>query len=1017
MLEHGAKFPPQIQEARDSLAEEIVEMRKERDAKRKGSQTLSNILLRRSKGILAEADAINAKTRTTLKEGKDPINKAIEEYTAGLRELGGANTDHNLIRWYYKQFHADADVYPIATDSFIGKSREEYNAAWLARELVQNFVDHNPIARGTLDGVSITKEDISEDGSRKRYTITGDWVFEDPTGVISPHSEKPADTHTAGGNGIGLKQTAIRYLRDFGVHKFEIKGENWTADYQLVKAEEVNERIGATVRTGQEVTKKMRHDWLVGHLKKSEDAGKCTYVIETDNPEVMSALDQLEEIGVSERNTFLQNPDFKNKFGTIKWILPGENTESRGRLFINGQVMNFGDKGTSAENYWVGPEYVTLQLNDTPYKISVDRPPLKPYELGTYISKLLGSMSVEESIDQLKRSEPIWTTISDTNAGASIVISALVRNLSWNSNYKKENFAQYFGDKKYVARDRTVSISQERDLLQQGYIFCPSEFENIGMRKAGSLLGNIEIAASQKPNMFSAGSGIEKLAEESGIQVAYEDFSDLKPEEFMTLLCERSVKHGFQIVFNPDSPSIVRLQFDSVIPKELLTKILSNPKTEEQKILSFVRGIAFKGLSKYIFKRIFFAQGDYVTTFDTSHDFVIKEDVLLVRNIKTPSDKGVFVEFEFEDGSLRLGRILENTREDNLISTPKDGRTSLEVSPVPASKNESQLDRSGVIEERWESPTGDKSSLKKPGREIAPVDKKGLTILEEGDVVRTPKVIVKERDSYLTPEQVSELEVIVPGVTEAIRQLDNITTKIEQPDVVTPLDKYLEWRDSNDRARLAEEDAGYLDGRTLGSIVNKYNQADIAVVDEVTHVSPEERAVKNQLDYLNNKLEESISRMNPDGGVDDFEMMFSPKPEQLARLGLLRRYAYAMTGARIENQLFIFKGTGASGINIGREAIGLHEEVLKRGFLEAFGVFVHELAHNESMDHGPKFMTAMEAIFLESHNRLMRITQKQEKGFPLNEDEAGALEILNLWDELEELRGSDSADVRVLEQG
>src|SRR3989344_3749672 len=55
----------------------------------------------------------------------------------------GVVTDQGLLQDYFQQFHRKT-VYPISTDKFLDKSRNEYNPAWLSREIVQNFVDHNP---------------------------------------------------------------------------------------------------------------------------------------------------------------------------------------------------------------------------------------------------------------------------------------------------------------------------------------------------------------------------------------------------------------------------------------------------------------------------------------------------------------------------------------------------------------------------------------------------------------------------------------------------------------------------------------------------------------------------------------------------------------------------------------------------------------------------------------------------------------------------------------------------------
>lgn len=963
MREGGEKFPFEVQEQRDKLAQEVRDVRKQRDEKRKEGTTFKSKVLGRQEKLASEAEGLDTEARSRLEKGKRTIEHALEGYQLGLQELESSSTDHNLIRWYYKRLRGNTEAHPIATDTFIDKSREEYNAAWLARELVQNFVDHNPKARGTLNGVSIEKQDFPEDEKKKRYVITGDWVFEDPTGVISPHSEKPADVHTAGGNGIGLKQTAIRYLRDFGVSRFEVEGENWNVDYQLVKADEVNNQIETTAtKAKQQISKKMRHDWLIGQLKPTEQGGKCAYVIETDNPQVIAALDQLENLGVSERNEFLQNPDFKNNLGAIKWLPPTEGQEPRGRLFINGQVMNYGAKGEKAENYWVGPEYVTLQLNDVAYKMSVDRPPVQSYELGLYLSNIIRSMTPEQVIEQLQRSEPIWTTIDDRRAGASVAITSLINNLRWNSKYKKEDFEKYFGGKKYLAKDSTLSSAQEKDLQQQGYVLCPSEFESIGMAKASSRLSNLEVAASQKPNTYRADSGMEKLAEESGIQVAYEDLSRLKPDQLITLVRDRIAPNGFEVVLDEANPNVVRLKLNVNLPKELLAKILPNPKTEQQKLLYFLRGVAFQGLEENVFRRIFLAQGEYVTTFDTQHDSATEESVLFVRNIKATSDQGVFVEIEFEDEHLQLKNLLNGGAK----ATPK---LKIETEPVVAQE---QAQASGEL---------------LGGQEIT---------------CKKQEVVVKEIESALTTEQLAELEKVVPGIASAIKQLEDTTQKIEQKkaEEKTRIEKYKEWRDSDEAIRLAEENAGYINGRTLGEIVSTYNKAEIPVAVGVSKASEEERQLSSQLKDIKTTLQEAINKINPDGEVQDFEMVFEPQPRQLAQLGLLRIYAYLTTAAKIENKLFVFRGTGTTGINMGREAIGIHEKELDQNFLEAVGIFTHELAHNEHMNHDVGFMTTMEALFLETNRKLTEIALKAKNGQLLTEDEETILSVIDKWDKL-----------------
>lgn len=968
MREGGEKFPFEIQKQRDELAQEIRNIRKERDVKRKKAGTLKSKVLGRTEKITQEAEDFNVEARSRLTRGKETIQRALESYEFGLQDLESVWTDHNLIRWYYKHFRGNSEVHPVATDTFIDKSKDEYNAAWLSRELVQNFVDHNPKQPGTLNGVSVQRE-ILEDKKTIRYTITGEWPFEDPTGIISPHSEKPTEFHTAGGNGIGLKQTAIRYLRDFGIKRFDIQGENWVASYELADADEINKALEqASAKAKQPVARAMRHDWLIAKLKPVEQQGKVVYVVETDNPEVIAALNQLDNIGVSEKNEFLQNPDFVNAKGLIKWLPPAEGKEQKGRLFINGQVMNYGAKGQSAENYWVGPEYVTIQLNSIPYKMSIDRPPVQSYELNMYMSELIRSMTIEQIIEQLQKAEPIWSAVDERQAGGLVVVEALVNQLRFNSKYDKEEFEKYFAGKRYLAKDSSLTTAQEQDLEKQGYTLCPAYFEHIGMTKAGSKLGSLELAANQRPNTFRANSGIEKVAEESGIQVTYEELGDLEPEQLLMLMRERFSSANPEIILNESNPNVVRIKLKVDLPKELLSRIISSPRTDAQKLLHFLRGVAFTGLDKQIFRRIFLAQGEYVTTFDSQFDPATEGYVLYVRNIKAPSE-GVFIEFELSEEYAQLRDIL--TKEQKKV----------EVQAKPPE----------VVSA-------------KPPEEIA-VEK----IIPEG--AQPPKksveVVVKERELKLSEEQLNALEKVVLGIKSAIEQLEKATQKAQPESGSTEksrIKKYREWRDSEEAIKIAQENAGYISGRDLSEIVSAYNQAEVPIaVGQVEAGEKEKRAI-SELESLKDKLETVINRLNPDGEIDDFEIVLDPQERQLAQLGLLRIYSYLATGAVIKNRLFLYKGTGATGINFGKEAIGIHEKELDQSFLEAYGIFTHELAHNEHMDHDVGFMTTMEALFLETNKKLTEIALKAKSGEDLTDDEETILSIVEKWDKLRNVR-------------
>ena len=587
----------------------------------------------------------------------------------------GVTTDQAFLVDYYRE--NGQEVHPVATDSFLNKSRNEYNPAWLARELVQNFVDHNPQHPGTLDGVGFTEEDL-EDG-KKRFTITGNWAFGDPTGILSPHSEKRTDMNTAGGNGIGLKQTAIRYLRDFNVNRFEIQGENWDVNYRLAKAEEVNNGW-QTNHPNQNQPYKLKHDWLIADIRESENTQKSVYVIETDNTDTIASVEQFPTLGVSTENPYLQDMSYQNKKGGIKWLPKGDLTEKpRGRLFINGQVMNFKQKGDSMQNYWVGPEFVTIQLNDVNYKMSIDRPPVATHELGTYLNEMTEQMSKEDLIDQLRQSEHIWAGAADSGygsdrLGAYVVIEKIVSKLQWTSGYDKSEFSQLFSDK-YLALDRKISEQQIGELEEKGYVLCPSYFTKIGMPEASSRLNPVEKASNETPAYSQY--KVEQLAQESGIEVGTENFEDSSEEEFFQMVNAR-LRPLIEATTIDDEHHSCQIALNIDIPKELLFHRLDSPKNDQQRALHLLRSVAAYGLQKGIFKKFYSSQGEFITTYGTHYDSVTESHNLVIRNIKSSASGPSFIGVEFEKGFDQFKETLSNQAETENL-TPEEEAIYLQI--------------------------------------------------------------------------------------------------------------------------------------------------------------------------------------------------------------------------------------------------------------------------------------------------------------------------------------------------
>lgn len=564
----------------------------------------------------------------------------------GNPPIEGVVTEHKLLQYFFKL--KGLDVQPIATDTFLDKSRSTYNPAWLSREIIQNFVDHNPEHPGTLDGVHISSENLASGSTR--FKIVGDWPFRDNTGVTTPHSDKPEDMNTAGGNGIGLKQTAILLMRDYGVERFEIAGEGWNVNYRLAKAKDVNNEWAAI--PGQVPLYQIEHNWLLAEMKPGASTGRNEYIIETQNPEVIYALSQLNTLGVSRENPYLQSMDFESEHGALKWLpREGEMGVSKGRLFVNGQVMNFKSQGETVEDYWRGPEGVTIQLNDLKYRMSIDRAPISSRALSGYLDKMVGSMTEQQMIEQLMRSEYLWAghpeaASSYDRPGYSVVLEKVVKALS-QKIADKEQAAAFFASKGYLAWDKTVSESQIKDLRAQGYIICSGYFEQIGMPSAGAKLSNAEAASNEVPQLTRAKR--EQIAQELGVEVAYRDFSAEPLTKFIETASIRLEPYILKITPSPSNPKVLRISFRGDIPSPLLSHPLPRPKENNQIMLYLLRGVAAYGLSTNLFKKVFASQGEFITTFALDYDLVTKENNLLARNIPSKSDQGVFMEIEFAD--------------------------------------------------------------------------------------------------------------------------------------------------------------------------------------------------------------------------------------------------------------------------------------------------------------------------------------------------------------------------------
>ncbi len=842
-------------------------------------------------------------------------------------KLEGVVTDQRLLQFLYRQ--RGREVHAIATDSFLDKSKTEYNSAWLSRELVQNFVDHNPKNPGTLDGVKIEKEEVGN--GIFRFTIEGSWPFKDPTGVISPHSEKPQDMNTAGGNGIGLKQTAIRLMRDFNAQRFQIAGEGWAIDYHLARAEAINAELKKYL--DKDATHQVRHDWLLADVHQVPPNGRNAYVIETDNQELIEVFEQLPTLGVSKENPFLKDPDFENEFGSIKWLSPAEVAKPEAsRLFINGQVMNYKTKGQTARNYWRGPEGVTIRLNNLDYKISIDRPPISDFDLQYYLDPLIRSMSTQEVVEQIQKAEPLWAGNDSSEAykrpGCLVVVDRL---LTWLplKGYVKTQYEQYFPGRQYLSTEPGLTSAQKKDLQEQGYILCPQPFENLGMPRASSRLDTLEVASNAAANRSDYER--EQLAKEHGLQVTYEDLETVYDFDSMaSAIREHLMPYVQQVKEKPQANGLI-FNLNLTVPKSVAIRSLNRPNDNPKKLLHFVRGLAVAGLSRNIFTKCYLTQPDYLLTFTPNHDFVSDEDELLQRMVAVSSgESNLVIEFTAE-GYETIKSALANRGS----SAPRD----VDLGP------------------------GEKQAVQR-------------------------------------------LDLELPGILEAVDQLERSALaqgrENEGEEGADPVQKYFKWRQAGNSYKQLADNSHYIRGKSLLDLLGEYNQADIPLSRKVADEAGQS-SVDPIVGSLQERLKRVVKRMSVAGHeVEEFEIVFSPTEKQLAQLSILRLYTQLTANVDLPNDLFIYQGTGNKGLNIGHQAIGLHESLFTVRFGEALRTFVHEVAHNhpEADDHGNEFRHVMEALFSKIMDRQALITARLINREPLSDEDRVIADIRQSWDQL-----------------
>jgi hypothetical protein len=838
------------------------------------------------------------------------------------------DTDQSLIKTLYPDAHV------ICSADFMKVSANSYPLPWLVRELAQNFVDANPGKNhGTLNGVQIVPEQ-GEDG-KSRFRLIGDWPFPRPEGLIGLHSGKPSGTH-AGGNGIGLKQTVLRFMRDFGVEHFVIEGEKWEVRYELLSADQANASLEER-RLSE--GKKVKHSWLIAHASKSLNTGKNAYVIETKNENVIRALSTFPELAVCDENPYLKDPDIKNDKGILKWMPPADDSENpgSGRLFINGQVMHFGRKLPEEEGYWGPTPGVSLSLNDLKYEISIDRPPLKNQDLTGYLNAFIQTLSPGDCRQQIVKSRALWTQISREEVNQMIytyhswpvwviVLSQIIRR----SDLDASGFSSVAGQGDYVYVDRQLSEQEFEELQQGGYTICPSPFKKVSLEPASHQLESYKRARQRLEDGLERAEdpavlheNLQEMASKTGAFVAYPHLTEIRNANgFVDHFGGYCRQHNISCADQDLDTGISRFRVKSspFHDHSLHTSPLSranNSGYPDQKLIYELRGLIAKGFEHSVFESVYLTSGNHVVVFSRSSS----GDLMVRITERELASQGVELTVQCNPQTGYGQQMTE----------------ALKVSPTKSSRM------------RWRG-TPALARIPALGGALA-VGALGLWLAGVKPSVPSPDILN------------------LPAETFSLKGL---------------------------ASSLSDERGGArgFEGSSNGGQVDQTRKALQALLERHAQGGADAHGPDPDVEAAKRQLEGMIAHHS----VKDLEML-PATPEQQEQMELLRRFFELATGVQLTHEFLVFRGKGADGFNKGA-IIALHEKLFKGSFDEALSVVWHEAAHTVRGPHDETFMNTLQALAACTVGSLRAIAQKSAGGGALTAPEQKLLRIPKAWGEL-----------------
>lgn len=503
----------------------------------------------------------------------------------------------------------------ILTDAFMKASHQKYPVEWQVREILQNFVDHNKNDIGTLNGVDfIIKKNLKN--NTKEIYIHAPWKIENTTGLVSLNSDKHDKKAMAGGLGIGLKQTVLYFLREFGAKAFTIKSSDWQIDYSIVSKDEILSNLS------QEYQHLVKNSWLIAQKNEVIDIGhKCSYsiVVDADNNKVLDAFKEFYNMAPGEKNIYLGEAHYSSTYGSIKILEKNE----QGFVYVNGQV--FRCDHSSEKTYWGNPGQVTLNFVNIDYAKSLDRSPMQYSEIKPMIKKVLSIAHRNSLLNLLKKSTSIWHNHTEDSYMSKsynydfILIEVIVDLLAKN-NIKLDG---YF-EENYLYSNSKASESEMAKAKAQGYIVVAHFFKELGVVSIDNILEDISQIKKSKPKYNKM--AYSKLSE-TGIPVGYKNLKFDNSEDFktsfLTLLQDNSIalnkinNRTYQLVYDKN---------DYLIDNILNTQIL-NPKKYEQKKIYTLRSYLHYGLNETIIENLIITTKSFVYTY--AIEIVDEENLLL----------------------------------------------------------------------------------------------------------------------------------------------------------------------------------------------------------------------------------------------------------------------------------------------------------------------------------------------------------------------------------------------------